>query len=85
MRISFPCKENNCDYDNYYILQAGGAYNQNEITYYSGQPFQRGYNIFTRFGKRYAVPFLKKLGKKALDLGSGVLRDIFGGLNLKLL
>jgi hypothetical protein len=68
MRKSFVCNEIYCDYDKYYISQAGGRYDHNEISYYSGKPFQRGYNIFTRLGKRYAVPFLKKLGLKTLDV-----------------
>ncbi len=33
-----------CDYEKYYLIQAGGA--RDDILYYSGIPYQRGSNIF---------------------------------------
>ena len=73
------CDIYDCSYDNYYVSQAGGG-NPNEIlSFYRGVPYQRGFNFFTRFGKKYAVPLLKYLGKKAFSYGKNVAQDILAG------
>ena len=44
------CKNLICDYEKYYLNQIGGKILDNEISFYSGKPFQRGYNLKS-FGK----------------------------------
>ena len=73
------CDVYDCSYDDYYISQAGGG-NPNEImSFYRGVPYQRGFNFFTRFGKKYGLPLLKYLGKKAFNLGKNVAQDFISG------
>jgi hypothetical protein len=59
-----------CDYEKYYLIQAGGA--RDDILYYSGIPYQRGSNIFLRCGKRFGIPIFKFL----LNTGKDVIKDI---------
>jgi hypothetical protein len=77
------CNESDCDYEGYYLSQTGYGNNLDEISYYSGLPFQRGYNILTRFGSRFAIPFLKYAGKKTLETGKNIIKDILSGTDLK--
>jgi hypothetical protein len=83
MRKFEICNESDCDYDSYYLSQTGYGSNSNEISYYSGLPFQRGYNILTRFGSRFAIPFLKYAGKKTLETGKNIIKDILSGADFK--
>lgn len=69
-----------CNYYDYYKLQSGGS-SQNEILVYRGKPYQRGSGFFSNF--RYAIPFLKKIGKETLDVGKNILFDIASGKDLK--
>ncbi len=62
-----------CDYEKYYLIQAGGA--RDDILYYSGIPYQRGSNIFLRYGKRFGIPIFKFL----LNTGKDVIKDIMMG------
>ena len=73
------CSDKNCDYDKYYLVQAGGSLDLNEISFYTGKPFQRGYGVFSNFGKKYALPFLRYFGKKAFNYGKNVLSDVLKG------
>ena len=73
------CEKFDCDYDRYYMIQAGGGNDLKEISYYTGKPFQRGYNIFSRFTRSYALPFLKYFGKKSVKLGKNLLQDVLAG------
>lgn len=69
-------------YDDYYINQAYNQYGtgSNEIhTYFRGKPYQRGYNFFYNFSKKYALPFLKYFGKKAFNYGKNVVEDVIKG------
>lgn len=72
----------NC-YEKYYLNQIGGGNDQDHLTFYTGRPFQRGFNIFTRIGKKYGLPLLKYFGKKAFDYGKNVIEDINSGENIK--
>ncbi len=83
MRNFEICNESDCDYDSYYISQKGYGSNWDEISYYSGLPFQRGYNILTRFGSRFAIPFLKYAGKKTLERGKNIIKDVLSGADFK--
>jgi hypothetical protein len=83
MRKFEICNESDCDYDSYYLSQTGYGSNSNEISYYSGLPFQRGYNMLTRFGSRFAIPFLKYAGKKTLETGKNIIKDILSGADFK--
>jgi hypothetical protein len=83
MRNFEICNESDCDYDSYYISQTGYGSNLDEISYYSGLPFQRGYNILTRFGSRFAIPFLKYAGKKTLERGKNIIKDVLSGADFK--
>jgi len=69
-----------CNYYDYYKLQSGGSL-QNEILVYRGKPYQRGSGFFSNF--RYAIPFLKKLGRETLYVGKNILFDVASGKDLK--
>jgi len=73
-------KEKSCNYYEYYRSQTGGSL-QNEILVYRGKPYQRGSGFFSNF--RYAIPFLKKIGKETLDIGKNILFDIASGHDFK--
>lgn len=66
------------DYENYYLNQIGGKILDEQISYYSGKPFQRGYN-FKSIGKKYFFPLLKYLAKKGWNLGKSFIEDISTG------
>lgn len=77
-------------YDIYYLSQAsqqnqlGNGLDNEQLSFYRGKPFQRGFgNIFTRFGKAYGIPLLKYVGKKLFNYGLDVANDIKSGENLK--
>lgn len=75
----------NCkDYENHYMLQAGG-----EIPYFSGPRYQKGYGLGSIFSGllRSIIPIFKSsaaknLGKIALKTGARVAGDILQGENL---
>lgn len=72
---------NICDYENYYLNQAGGRSDQ--ILIYKGRPFQRGSGWFSNFAVRYGVPMLKFIGKQALSAGRDVVQDVLQGKDFK--
>ena len=76
------CKYYDCNYDKYYKTQAGGGNDFDEISFYTGKPYQRGH-IFTKFGQKYAIPLLKYLGLKTWNYGKNVFRDIVSGKDPK--
>jgi len=66
-----------CDYESYYLVQAGKG--KSQIEYYKGVPFQRGYNIFLKYGQRYGIPVLKYLAKTIFNTGQDIVKDIVSG------
>lgn len=61
----------NCDYCALFSHQRGSG-----LPIYQGLPHQRGYGIFTNLFKRFGVPLLKYLGKKAFITGRNIGEDI---------
>ena len=77
------CK-NYCDYENYYLSQIGG--NLSEDLYYNPLKqynYQRGSGWFSRFATRFAIPALKYIGKRALNIGRDIVLDIAAGKNVR--
>ena len=77
------CQIHRCDYNKYYSIQAGGSFDPNEISFYTGKPYQRGYGIFSTFGTKYALPFFRYFGRKAMKFGKNVLTDVLNGEETK--
>ncbi|GFT24419.1 uncharacterized protein F54H12.2 [Trichonephila clavipes] len=67
-------------YEDYFVDQAG-----NELSYYQGQSFQKGYGIEGWFKRLF--PFLsrgaKSVGKEVLRTGAQIANDLLEGRNLK--
>ena len=77
------CTNFDCDYDKYYLIQAGGSQDLKEISYYTGRPFQRGYNPFTKFARNYGIPILKYLKNKTMKFGKNFIQEILSGEDIK--
>lgn len=60
-----------CDYCALFSHQKGSG-----LPIYQGLPHQRGYGVFTNLFKRFGVPLLKYLGKKAFIAGKNIGEDI---------
>ena len=73
------CSNFDCDYNKYYSIQAGGNLDLKEISYYTGKPYQRGYNSFTKFARNYGIPILNYLKNKTLSFGKNFLHEILSG------
>ena len=69
-----------CDYDKYFIDQAGGSL---DIAYYRGNPYQRGYGRFSSFARRFGIPAMKYLFKHGLEFGKNLYSDIREGKDVK--
>jgi hypothetical protein len=70
------CKKDICNYNNYYLDQAGGKL---DISYYRGQPYQRGYGAISTYAKRYGIPVLKYLLKQGFNTGRDIFNDLREG------
>jgi hypothetical protein len=82
--MKFKECENYCDYENYYLSQIGG--NLSEDLYYNPLKqynYQRGSGWFSRFATRYAIPAIKYIGKRALNVGRDIILDIASGKNVR--
>ena len=62
-----------CDYNSYYLKQAGNGFS--DITVFRGNPYQRGYGIGSLF-KRFGLPLAKFFGKHLLQTGIKLGSDI---------
>ena len=69
-----------CDYDNYFVDQAGGNL---DIAYYRGMPYQRGYGRFSSFARRFGIPAMKYLFKHGLEFGKNLYSDIREGKDVR--
>lgn len=58
-----------CDYQRYYLNQAGGGFS--DIKIFRGSPYQRGYGIGT-IARRFGIPLLRFLGKHLLSTGMSI-------------
>ena len=74
------CSRNFCDYDNYYVDQAGGNL---DISYYRGSPYQRGYGVISNLSKRYGIPVLKYLFKHGMTAGKDIYSEWASGKNIR--
>jgi hypothetical protein len=74
------CTKNYCDYDRYFIDQAGGNL---DIAYYRPLSYQRGYGRFSSIAKRFGIPALKYLFKHGVEFGKNLYTDIRDGKHLK--
>ena len=77
------CAKFDCDYDKYYLIQAGGSQDLKEISYYTGRPYQRGYNPFTKFARNYGIPVLNYLKNKTMKFGKNFIQEILSGEDIK--
>lgn len=73
------CTRRYCDYDSYYLDQAGGKL---DISYYSA-PYQRGSGFWSDLGTKYALPALKYLYQHGIKFGKDLFTDISEGKDLK--
>lgn len=64
---------NDCDYQRYYLHQAGGGFS--DIKIFRGSPYQRGYGIGT-IVKRFGIPLIQFLGKHLLSTGMSIGSDL---------
>ena len=74
------CSRNFCNYDNYYVDQAGGNL---DISYYRGSPYQRGYGVITNLAKRYGIPVLKYLLKHGMTAGKDIYSEWTSGKDIR--
>lgn len=72
------------EFEDFYLNQAG-----NGISFYQGQPHQKGYGIGGWFKKifRSALPFItrgaKTVGKEVLRTGTQIANDVLEGRNVQ--
>ena len=71
------CTRNFCDYNKYYSDQLGGKL---DISFYQGQPHQRGYGRFSNLTKRYGIPVTNYLLRSGKDFGVETLSGFKKGL-----
>jgi len=69
-----------CDYIEFHKKQIGQGL---DISVYRGVPYQRGYGFFSNFANRYALPFLKYIGKQAFSAGKDIITDVAEGSTIK--
>jgi len=73
-----------CDYIEFHKSQISKQSGKGlDIAVYRGVPYQRGYGFFSNFAKRYALPFLKYIGKQAFTAGKDIVADVSQGDTLK--
>jgi len=69
-----------CDYIEFHKKQIGKGL---DIAVYRGVPYQRGHGFFSNFANRYALPFLKYIGKQVFSAGKDIVTDVAQGSTLK--
>ena len=70
---------NFCDYDNYFIDQAGGKL---DIAYYKA-PYQTGRGRFSAIARKYGIPAMKYLFRHGYEFGKSLFTDVREGKDIK--